>query len=99
MQLTTNSLDYFCYLSNFCYKTLLALFFDSGVLNGSNSDNFHFVVIGAQFTELTLDSVGHLNVFFGFVETIKQLDFINVNTLNKIDNCNQSEFFRLTLKV
>ena len=79
-------------------KVCLALFFDSGVLNGSNSDDFHFVVVGAQFTKLTLDSVGHLNVFFSFVETIKWLDFINVDTLNKIDNCNQSEFFRLTLK-
>ena len=79
-------------------KICLALFFDSGVLNGSNSDDFHFVVVGAQFTKLTLDSVGHLDVLFGFVETIKWLDFINVDTLNKIDNCNQSEFFRLTLK-
>ena len=85
-------------MNKYVLKICLALFFDSGVLNGSNSDDFHFVVVGAQLTELTLDSVGHLNVFFGFVETIKWLDFINVDTLNKIDNCNQSEFFRLTLK-
>ena len=86
-------------MNKYVLKICLALFFDSGILNGSNSDDFHFVVVGAQLTELTLDSVGHLDVFFGFMKTVKLLDFINIDTLNKIDYSNQSEFFRLALKI
>ena len=71
-------------MNKYILKICLALFFDSGVLNGSNSDDFHFVVVGDQLTELTLDSVGHLDVFFGFVKTVK---WDTCKTVHFLQNC------------